>query len=62
VKGERKLFLMESNGSNFLPVKVDDMPGKFDFIELLHMVKGGKRLNPVNLEAYEKVKQLVNKM
>jgi len=62
MKGERKLFLMESNGSNFLPVKVEDMPGKFDFIELLQMVKGGKRLKPLNLEAYEKVKRLVNLM
>ena len=62
MKGERKLVLMESNGSNFVPVRVEDMPGKFDLIELLQMVKGGKRLNPLNLEAYEKVKKLVNKM
>jgi len=62
MKGEYRLFLMVSNGKNFIPVKVEDMPGKFDLIELLQMVKGGKRLNPLNLKAYEKVKKLVNKM
>jgi len=62
MKNERKLFLMESDGSNFLPVKVEDMPGKFDFIELLLLAKGEKSLSPVNLGAYEKVKRLVNQM
>lgn len=62
MKGELKLVLMISNGKNFIPVKVEDMPSKFDLIELLQMVKGGKRLNPLNLGAYEKVKKLVNQM
>lgn len=62
MKGERKLFLLESNGENFVPVKVEEMPGKFDLIELYQLILKNHLLTPLNKPSLNKLKNLINQM